>query len=277
MNLLRKLANRVTENRATGSAGPDDEAVSLSPLKDPATGEHLPARKQPGYYQGFSTLAERKYWDAATRMLIDRRVNRSIPIRFFTRDEEPTMRAVVDRILPQEDRLQSYRIDVLAGIDERLFENRLEGYRYADMPPDQDAYRLAACAFEAMAHEQYGRSFHALDIMRQETLLRSVHHAEPLAAKELWSQMNVKRFWTMLVADCCSVYYAHPYAWDEIGFGGPAYPRGYMRLEEGEPEPWEVAEQRYEWAAPDDSLSDTEEAQGSDVEHQTHHGQAGTH
>ena len=85
-------------------------------------------------------------------------------------------------------------------------------------------------------------------------ILRSVHHAEPLAAKELWSQMNIKRFWTMLVADCCSVYYAHPHAWDEIGFGGPAYPRGYMRLEEGEPEPWEVEEQRYEWAAPDDSF-----------------------
>ncbi len=277
MNLLRKLASRATENRATGSAGADNEAASLSPLKDPATGEHLPARRQPGYYPGFSTLAQQKYWDAATRMLIHRRVNRSIPIRFFTPDEEQTMRAVVDRILPQEDRLESHRIDVLAGIDERLFENRLEGYRYADMPPDQDAYRLAARAFEAMAHEQYGQSFHALDIMRQETLLRSVHRAEPLAAKELWSRMNIDRFWTMLVADCCSVYYAHPYAWDEIGFGGPAYPRGYMRLEEGEPEPWEVDEQRYEWAAPDNTLSDVEEPHGTGAEHQTHHGQAGTH
>lgn len=272
MNLLRRLKARVT-----GSARTDNEAASLSPLQHPATGEHLPARRQPGYYPGFSTLTQQKYWDAATRMLIQRRVSRSIPIRFFTRDEEQTMRAVVDRILPQEDRLQSHRVDVLSGIDQRLFENRLEGYRYADMPPDQDAYRLAARAFEEMGHEQYAQSFHVLDIMRQETLLRSVHRAEPLAAKELWSQINIQRFWTMLVSDCCSVYYAHPYAWDEIGFGGPAYPRGYMRLEEGEPEPWEVAEQRYEWAAPDDSLSDTEEAQGGEAEHQTQHGQAGTH
>ena len=62
--------------------------------------------------------------------------------------------------------------------------------------------------------------------------------------------MSVKRFWPMLVGDCSAVYYAHPWAWDEIGFGGPAYPRGYMRLEGGEPEPWEVDEQRYEWIAP---------------------------
>jgi len=109
-------------------------------------------------------------------------------------------------------------------------------------------------------------------------LLSSIHHADPLAAKEIWLQMNTNRFWTMLVSDCCAVYYAHPYAWDEIGFGGPAYPRGYMRLEEGEPEPWEVVEQRYDWAGPEDSLSDTEdEALGSGDANQTHHGQAGTH
>lgn len=27
-----------------------------------------------------------------------------------------------------------------------------------------------------------------------------------------------------------SAFYSHPWAWNEIGFGGPAYPRGYMRL-----------------------------------------------
>ena len=54
----------------------------------------------------------------------------------------------------------------------------------------------------------------------------------------------------LLVQDCVEGYYAHPWAWDEIGFGGPAYPRGYMRLEHGKPEPWEVEEQRYEWSGP---------------------------
>ena len=48
-------------------------------------------------------------------------------------------------------------------------------------------------------------------------------------------------------ADALEGYYAHPWAWDEIGFGGPAYPRAYTRLERGEPEPWEVEERRYEW------------------------------
>ena len=59
--------------------------------------------------------------------------------------------------------------------------------------------------------------------------------AIPPAAHDIWKQMDVKRFWLLLVQDVVGAYYAHPYAWDEIGFGGPAYPRGYMRLENSEP------------------------------------------
>lgn len=68
--------------------------------------------------------------------------------------------------------------------------------------------------------------------------------------------MPVHRFWSLLMQDAIEAYYAHPYAWDEVGFGGPAYPRGYMRLENGQPEPWEVDEQRYSWQAPPGALSD---------------------
>ena len=40
-----------------------------------------------------------------------------------------------------------------------------------------------------------------------------------------------------------SEFYAHPWAWNEIGFGGPAYPRGYARLGIGLRESWEGEEQ----------------------------------
>jgi len=30
-----------------------------------------------------------------------------------------------------------------------------------------------------------------------------------------------------------AAFYSHPWAWNEIGFGGPAYPRGYIRLGQG--------------------------------------------
>jgi len=37
-----------------------------------------------------------------------------------------------------------------------------------------------------------------------------------------------------------SEFYSHPWTWNEIGFGGPAYPRGYVRLGPGQRESWEA-------------------------------------
>ena len=145
------------------------------------------------------------------------------------------------------------------------------------MPADQDAYRLGSKAFDEMARTLYRCRFHELATLQQEEILRSVHDANPMAAEALWSRMNIERFWTLLVGDCIGAYYAHPWAWDEIGFGGPAYPRGYMRLEEGQPEPWEVEEVRYDWDAPADTLSDRSEPHGAGASHQATQGQGGTH
>jgi hypothetical protein len=247
----------------------------LDTALDAATGSSLPQKDTPGYYPGFHTLDQQNFWDAATRKVVLHRVNHVASIRFFMPEEAVTMQAVVDRVMPQDDRADNTRIPILPGIDERLFLNRIEGYRYEDMPSDQDAYRLGAKAIEAMAQELYAASFPTLRITERENILQSLHDGEPIAAKELWQAMNVKRFWTMLVSDCCGVYYAHPYVWDEIGFGGPAYPRGYMRLEEGEAEPWEVDEQRYEWHAPTDTVSDRPQ-KGAEKQ-SSHQGQAGTH
>ena len=246
-------------------------------LTNPVTGKPQPSREQPGYYPGFSTLKQKSYWDAATRRVVEERVSKRKPIRFFTPEEARTMYALVDRILPQDDRTQERRIPILPEIDERLYENRLEGYRFEDMPPDQEAYRIAARAFEEMARTLHSRGFSDLDVRDQEEILKSVHDGKPSAGKELWKRMNVERFWSLLVTDVVTVYYAHPWAWDEIGFGGPAYPRGYMRLEEGEPEPWEVDEKRYEWQAPADSISDIEEPHVAATEDVVHPEQAGTH
>ena len=40
--------------------------------------------------------------------------------------------------------------------------------------------------------------------------------------------------------DVLAAFYSHPWSWNEIGFGGPAYPRGYTRLATGMREAWEA-------------------------------------
>jgi Gluconate 2-dehydrogenase subunit 3 len=240
------------------------------------TGGELHDLDQPGYYSGYSTLAQKKNWDKATRTVVTERVEKLSAIRFFSQQEAEVLGAVMERVLPQDDRSEGNTIPILSVLDERLYKNALNGFRYEDMPPDQEAYKLAIKAIEEMAQARFQESFVDLTVHRQELILKSLHDGKPDPENSVWQRMPVHRFWAMLMEDCVTAYYSHPWAWDEIGFGGPAYPRGYMRLENGLPEPWEKKEKRYEWAAPVDSLSELEE-EGAPPEHGSLHGHGGSH
>jgi hypothetical protein len=216
----------------------------------------LVAREQPGYYPDYSTLGQQDSWDEATRNVVTERVSTIQPIRFFSPDEAALLQAVINRLVPQDDRLQEKRIPILDVIDERLYKNELIGFRYEDMPPDRDAYHLGLRAINEMARERFKMPFINLSTYPQELILKSLHDKKPDPEISIWKKMPVGRFWTLILEDCVAAYYSHPWAWDEIGYGGPAYPRGYMRLENGQPEPWEKEEVRYVWSAPADSVSD---------------------
>jgi Gluconate 2-dehydrogenase subunit 3 len=254
-------------------------AVDSSRLPiDPTTKQPITPMAQPGYYPGYQTLSQQSFWDEATRKVVLARVEQVPPVRFFSPEEARLMQVVCDRLLPQDDRDDAHKIPIVNYIDERLYEKRGDGYRFEDMPPDDEAHRLGLQAIDEIAQHLYNAPFTQLDPTSQDAVLKTIHDAQPPAGQQIWQRMSVHRFWMLLMQDVVRAYYAHPYAWDEIGFGGPAYPRGYMRLEGGKPEPWEVEEQRYEWEAPANSLSGEDALAGGPGGHkQQTSGQPGTH
>lgn len=243
---------------------------------NPASGKPIRDLQQPGYYPGYSTLGQQKKWDDTTRNVVVKRVSPEWEIHFFQPSEAELLVAIIDRLIPQDDRADNRTIPILPVIDERLYKNELNGFRYEDMPPDRDAYHLGLKAINEMAEARFQQPFAQLAVYRQELLLKSLHDGKPDPDHPVWRQMPVHRFWALLMEDCVTAYYAHPWAWDEIGFGGPAYPRAYMRLENGLPEPWEKDETRYEWNAPADSTSEID-LEGAPPEHGSLHGHGGTH
>lgn len=232
------------------------EAGTQNWVRDSKSGRPMTPKQQPGYYPGYDIMSQKNFWDATTRQVVEDRLYNVPEIRFFTEEELLTITAICDRILPQDDRTPERKIPIVPFIDERLHKNQIDGYRFADMPPDRDAYRMGIRAIDETARKIHQQPFVDLDPLKQEFILKSIHDGKKLAAHDIWEKMSIDRFWHLLVGDCVSVYYAHPWAWDEIGFGGPAYPRAYTRLEGGLPEPWEVDEQPYEWEAPPNSISD---------------------
>ena len=256
--------------------GTDRDDADRLPV-DPDTGRPLPPRAQPGYYPGFSTLGQQAFWDEATRAAVLERVERVPPIRFFSPEELELATAVFDRIVPQDDRDADHRIPVVNYLDERLYSGRMDGYRYEDMPPDGEAYRLGLKGIDAIARQMHGRSFRELGPAEQDEVLWTLHQDRPPEGDIWGKRLPADRFWLMLLSDAAEGYYSHPYAWDEVGFGGPAYPRGYFRLEKGQPEPWEVDERRYAWETPPGARSGTYKPLGGRHPHRAPAGQEGTH
>ncbi len=139
-------------------------------------------KAQPGYYPGFSTLAQQKFWDAKTRQVVLHRVEHVPPIRFFSAEEARLMEAICGRVLPQDDRDEAHRIPIVPRIDERLYEDRHDGYRFEDMPPDREAYRLGIRAIDEIARHLHGRAFVDIGPLEKDLILKSLHDGKPAAA-----------------------------------------------------------------------------------------------
>ena len=194
-----------------------------------------------GRYPGYDVLTKRgtPSWDGVTRAVIDERLSVPVGPRFFTAEEWPVVQAVCARILPQPDDRPA--IPLAAYVDQKLSEDQRDGYRRADLPPQHEAWRRGVAALEAEAQGTHGRPFADLAASEQDTLLKAMQEGQ--LDSPAWGGMPCGYFFTeRVLADVTRAYYAHPTAWNEIGFGGPASPRGYVRLELDRRDHWEAAE-----------------------------------
>ncbi|HEX4052284.1 MAG TPA: gluconate 2-dehydrogenase subunit 3 family protein [Steroidobacteraceae bacterium] len=190
-------------------------------------------------YPGYDVLAKRQSpsWNAKTREVIDARLAVYREPRFFTAPEWQTLAALCERILPQPpDRPP---VPLPAYVDEKLHTGQLDGYRYAQLPPQAEAWRRGLAALEAEAQAAHGAPFAHLPPTQQDELLRRMQHGDLTGAT--WQGMPCQAFFEhRVLPDVAHAYYAHPTAWNEIGFGGPASPRGYVRMGLDRRDPWEA-------------------------------------
>lgn len=190
-------------------------------------------------YAGYDVLAkwDSPSWDERTREVIRRRLAELPPRRFFSEIEWHTLEAVCARLLPQRDR--SHPIPIVPWIDEKLHHGRSDGFRYEDMPPMRDAWRLGLQGIDDESQRRCGAAFTALPGADQDAILKAIQAGD--VAGDIWTRLPPQRFFsTILLKDVVGEYYAHPDAWNEVGFGGPASPRGYVRLGENQRDPWEA-------------------------------------
>lgn len=209
-----------------------DHLPNLRPGKEPPESSWLPRQRRGttpqmiGRYPDYDVLAAADSWDKATREVVMGRLHPAPTLRFFNPRETPTLRAFCDVCVAQD---REPRVPVAEMIDDKLATGRLDGFQYADMPDDRETWHLVLAGLDQVAERRYGRStFAAADATAQETLVG--HLSTGSLSGGVWDSLNVERGWSVCMRMILAAFYSHPWAWNEIGFGGPAYPRGFMRL-----------------------------------------------
>jgi hypothetical protein len=185
-----------------------------------------------GRYPDFDVIEQAAHWDEQTRAVVLARLEPP-EHRYFEPEERPTLEAFCDTVTAQDS---EPRIPLLRFIDQALYEGKLPGFRYEGMPPDGEVWHRLRAGLDDEAQALGAVSFAELSPEHREEVV------ERFAAGDVhggvWDSMPVKGAWSVTTAAILTAYYAHPWSWNEIGFGGPAYPRGYMRLGVDQPEPW---------------------------------------
>jgi hypothetical protein len=180
-------------------------------------------------------------WNDQTRVVLAKRLSKVPTRRFFDELQYETLKAVCDRVMPQPERSVKDKVPIAPWIDDRLARNVTNGTRYPPLSPQQECWKRGMDAIEAEAKHRFGRSFHKLDPAEQDILLRAIDHGDVQVPN--WAKLPPQMFMRkLLLRQIVEVYYAHPSAWSEIGFGGPASPRGYLRLGINRRDPWEGEE-----------------------------------
>lgn len=190
-----------------------------------------------GRFPGYDVLAEVDRWDDVTAGVVLARLAPITELSFFTMEENAVASPLCDLLLAQDDQP---RIPVVALIDQRLALGESDGWHYDDLPEDADAWRNTLAYLDSDAMVEYGVRFNRLTREQQAWLVQQVQNLSNNS--EHWHGLPAGHVWSLWTRYVCAAFYSHPWAWNEIGFGGPAYPRGYKNHAVDGRERWEVAD-----------------------------------
>ena len=186
-----------------------------------------------GRFPGFGVLDQAPHWDRVTEDLIEARVRTPPEVPFFSAAERACATALLNDLTGQAE---DAPVPVTRMVEARLAAGETDGWRYDDMPEDGQAWRDTLGYLDADARARGGTAFADAAEAERHQLIQAV---QELGSKD-WHGLPAGHVWSLWTRYACTAFYAHPAAWAEIGFPGPAYPRGYKNIGVGKLEPFEV-------------------------------------
>jgi hypothetical protein len=191
-----------------------------------------------GRYGAFDVLDSVETWDDVTAGVVLARLAPAREYAFLSPHEVGIAGPLLDLLLGQDG---EPRVPALQLIDARLAAGETDGWHYDELPEDGQAWRDSLAFLDQDAVGQFpGRLFAHLTRDEHAALVQAV---QDLAVRtEQWHGWPAAHVWSLWTRYACTAFYSHPWAWNEIGFPGPAYPRGYLNPGVNARDRWEVAD-----------------------------------
>lgn len=172
-----------------------------------------------------------------TSAILQNRVEQpeTIAPKFFDAESFEILKAVSSQLIPQTDRID--KIDLAGMLDEQLLSGKGNGWRYNDMPPDGQAFKLGIKGIDETSEAMFGDNFTDLDDAEQDSVLNAIQKGD--AQGKIWETMPSKLFFEELLANLSELYFSHPTAKNEIGDASFADAKGWEKIGLNELDPQE--------------------------------------
>lgn len=192
-------------------------------------------------YPQFDVMAEKHEWDDHTQQIVGARLHTSGNYRFLSTVEAELLRAWCC-LLVDDERPEIIQY-VLDHIDQEL-SSGLESQRKPGDPSGDVLIRQGLEALDAACQSIHTERFFHLDKEQKLAMMDEVSHGRAVPF-EIWRHVSQQSFFKKILKMTIDGYYSHPAIWSEIGYAGPAYPRGYVRMKPGQLDPWEPKEDQH--------------------------------
>ncbi|MCS1352158.1 gluconate 2-dehydrogenase subunit 3 family protein [Mechercharimyces sp. CAU 1602] len=188
-------------------------------------------------YPTYDVMKEKENWDKHTQQIVNRRLSATTNYHYLTQHEANLIRILAHALLYDgEEEILTF---IIAHIDETLHSSPGEGQREEHVPPAPTLVRSGLKALEKTCNLEFKQSIPLLKPTQLDHLLTQLSQGE-YGMRSEWRGLPSIPFFKKLLTLTVEAYTAHPTIWSEIGYGGPAYPRGYVRAHLGQRDPWEA-------------------------------------
>jgi hypothetical protein len=189
-------------------------------------------KKYDSHYGNFDVMNEKEEWDPHTREIVEKRTSANLG---FEGDDSKLLYDVCS-ILLDESRPPVLQF-IVYHFHTKFAAEIGEAQRKKGVQKEALLIQTGLQDLQTFSLQHFNKTFSLLEESEKKDIIKKI--ADGTLPPDVGKNLS-KDFFKKFLSLSVEAFYSHPDVWSEIGYAGPAYPRGYVRTELGLTDPWEA-------------------------------------